>query len=194
MPGPLLLSLAFMVGLCACSAEDATSGQARDDSPLSHDDAGYLDAAISVQDGASEPPLEEPLADAGLISDAGGPDASSAGKAPSLQGCRGPLDPGCAVCRDDVAGKPSYLSASAANVDWYNVRSSSAPVGCDGACPTCASCSYHDQQDLAALGERPECLPCPANTGLDPCYGPGSCTCWCSLQAALKASCPTLAQ
>lgn len=45
------------------------------------------------------------------------------------------------------------------------------------------------------LGQRPECLAsCDGQYGVDPCFGAGSCDCWCSQRDLVLDLCPTLAQ
>jgi len=109
---------------------------------------------------------------------------------PSMLGCRGPLDPGCAVCRD---ASGSFHHASPEGTDWFNAASPEPPAGtCGSECPLCGTCSYRDEQTTRELPARSECQPCPADDGLDPCFGAGSCECWCATYKTLRAACPTL--
>jgi hypothetical protein len=119
------------------------------------------------------------------------PVTATAPRHASFDGCRAPMEPNCAVCQYSYGGRVSYRSSDGG--DWYNV-SQTASTACSGACPQCASCTQRDQTEVEQLGSRPECLPCPLNAGLDPCYMPRSCDCWCSRRNRLYERCPTLAE
>ena len=60
------------------------------------------------------------------------------------------------------------------------------------ACPFEGTCTAEHQARIAALPPRPECLPCSGDAGIDPCFGAGSCACWCSLREGLRDACPGL--
>jgi hypothetical protein len=60
---------------------------------------------------------------------------------------------------------------------------------CDASCPPCATCSSAEQEALRALPERPEC-DCSIPPGVDPCFAPASCGCWCEQITSLKEACP----
>lgn len=107
----------------------------------------------------------------------------------SLQGCRSPGQAGCAVCTNFSAGWPSYRSAQPGS-DYYNAVWPLQPAACAPNCPSCASCTLHDEQELKQKRRR-ECEPCPANVGIDPCFGGNTCDCYCSQFKYLASICPT---
>lgn len=168
--------------------------------------AGANDAGQSVAGGSSfdagsagvvAPATRAPGSDAGTDAcavDASADDASAelaCTKDPSMIGCRGPRDPGCAVCK--MIGTSNEFRSSYDDADWYDEYAMFPPAGCSEAdCPACASCSYRDEAESRALGARPECEPCPADTGLDPCFDRASCECFCQTQKRLREACPTL--
>ena len=115
------------------------------------------------------------------------PETTTPPRHPSLIGCRGPRDPGCAVCKEP--SRPGYRSSEG---DWYNVSSTEAPAGCEVDCPVCATCDYRTDEQSRALGERPECEPCPTERGIDSCFVPRGCACWCETRTQLRNACPTL--
>jgi hypothetical protein len=108
----------------------------------------------------------------------------------SKLGCRGPLDPNCEACQVG----PNLFLTSADGADWYDSSSVFRPAACDewGYCLGCASCSYRDEDEARALGERPECEPCPPEAIADACFYPEGCECWCSRRSRLRAACPTV--
>jgi hypothetical protein len=114
----------------------------------------------------------------------------------ALVGCRAPDEPGCVLCctgtTDD--GRCSYLEGdedwSQYDVDpWYNA-SGVMDGPCPDDCPACAQCSERTEQALREFESRPEC-DCPTlEIGIDPCFAPDSCECYCvRLQSAMQA-CP----
>lgn len=116
------------------------------------------------------------------------PEATTPLRHPSTIGCRGPLDSGCEVCR--LLDSNHVLSASD-GADWYNVATVSDPA-CGPDCPSCAACTYRDEQESRALAARPDCEPCSGEPGIDSCFDPLSCDCWCPTRARLRAHCPAL--
>lgn len=60
------------------------------------------------------------------------------------------------------------------------------------ACPFEGHCTAQRKDEVAALEPRPECLPCAGDAGLDPCFGVGSCACWCAIREGLRDACPGL--
>lgn len=157
------------------SASEQVTGGSNASSPI---DAGS--SAVDAGSGITTP------ADAGTQTDppVSAPDAGEPHE--SFVGCRGPLDPGCAECKD---GEDGYNRAQE-GTDWYNWWS--VEGSCEPDCPACASCSYRDEAEAIELGYRQECEPCNGDTGIDPCFGPNSCECYCQTKAAISASCPTL--
>lgn len=111
----------------------------------------------------------------------------------SLVGCRGPNDPNCGSCSVPGPGGQAGYRTTSSGSDWYNIGAVTEPETCAEPCRACASCTYRDEQELKALPARPECEPCPDNAGIDPCFGAGSCECWCFQNKRLTAACPTLA-
>ncbi len=51
------------------------------------------------------------------------------------------------------------------------------------------TCTQSQAIALLNLPERPEC-DCSVDPGIDPCFGPGSCGCWCQRIVTLKEICP----
>lgn len=201
----------ILVTLLSCSSQHGARTRvdaAQEGSPEEDHDAaeeeGATEEPSTPEAGASGEagsPLGDNAPDASFRADAapqhteGGADhcealgcaEASASPDPSLQGCRGPLDTQCAVCRGPEGG---YLHASP-NQDWYNKASVAPPEGCKQGCPACASCSYREEQQVKALERRPECLPCGPSD--DACFdAPGSCKCWCETRSKLMRACPTL--
>jgi hypothetical protein len=161
---------------------DAGAGPSADASAGAAGDAGVGGAAGDQSpDGAAGT-----SADAGVDANVGG---AGADLPESFVGCRGPLDPGCEEC---IVNDRSFLTHSAPGVDWYNVESIDGE--CSPDCPSCASCTYYDERAVANIGMRPDCLPCTADPGIDPCHTPNTCDCWCSLYQVLREACPTLLQ
>eukprot|EP00808_Paulinella_micropora_P017443 g8724.t1 len=63
---------------------------------------------------------------------------------------------------------------------------------CDSDCPPCADCLARFEQDLAQLGQRPEC-DCSREYGVDPCSFFSSCGCYCLRYNSLIERCPHFA-
>lgn len=124
--------------------------------------------------------------------------------AAELQGCRAPDEPGCTQCYEASPGgadggvvmswQRSGVSdaelAASGTAPWFNAVSAVAerPAGV----PACAQCLEREEQELRALGERPEC-DCTQPTGVDPCFSPDSCGCYCQRARSLAQSCPAAA-
>jgi hypothetical protein len=119
------------------------------------------------------------------------------------EGCRAPDEPGCERCCESSTGvqgcevrtwnrvgvSDAQLAASG-TVPWYN-GSAAAQEWPEG-CQRCAPCLKREEQQLRALGDRPEC-DCSRPTGVDPCFQPGSCGCYCRDALRLARSCPSAA-
>lgn len=130
----------------------------------------------------------KPPASAGSLS---APAACTTGILPAaLEGCRAPNEPGCEFCyvlRPD--GVCEAYSGSAARDDYfvYNVVTVS-----DGGCergPRCASCLRETEAALCAETTFPEC-DCRQPPGIDPCFAPESCGCFCQVGGQNRKACP----
>ncbi len=170
----------------------ATNGQTGDAS------AGSSDAGAEGENTSSQ------LPDGGAIDGGDGP-RDAGGSAPpttdaepdSRVGCRSPTQQGCELCcqpsgADCVLRSWRGEGSSSDVTPWYNVTAfDNAP--CPDSCARCAQCTDRDQRDLEALGSRPEC-DCSQPPGLDPCFSPAGCACYCERHVALSKACPDLAQ
>lgn len=142
-------------------------------------------------------PLSVALVSSFVLSLAGGaPDHRPRAVDPdALAGCRAPDEPDCQTCCRETDGDGChYLIGeedwSLYDVDpWYN-----GVLFVDGACPAdcqrCASCSERDEHLLESLAPRPDCDCDGLSIGIDPCYHPGGCACYCSTLESLTSSCP----
>ena len=113
----------------------------------------------------------------------------------ALAGCRAPEDPGCSICC--IATLESCMVKSWASHEnsgtaapWYNNTASEKK--CPSDCPRCASCSQRSEKELRALLMRgPQGCDCAkVPIGIDPCFAPMSCACYCSRWQDLTTQCP----
>jgi hypothetical protein len=109
---------------------------------------------------------------------------TGAGGAPSFPGCRAPNEPGCDVCC--VPGPTCDRYNASPRTDWYSAEDN---TGCPEDCAPCATCFLRDEENLRALGCRPEC-DCTAPPSEDPCFVPSDCDCFCHTKRLLVARCP----
>ena len=104
----------------------------------------------------------------------------------SIIGCRAPTT-GCERCCLPSRSGHVILAALAGEGDVYNLTDHR-----DGACPSdipsCARCSNDEERLLRQLAAAPVCE-CPSgDVGIDPCYSPTGCACFCTrLEIALAA-------
>jgi hypothetical protein len=132
---------------------------------------------------------------------AGSPVLAGQGGSPSEPeatiGCRDPLQDGCAVCCETISGEDAGEScvrkSPSSGSDWYN-SSESLDGPCPSDCEPCAQCSFRDEEQLSQMEPRPECACDTIDIGIDPCFAPMSCECFCQSYAALAEACPHLAQ
>lgn len=117
----------------------------------------------------------------------------------ALVGCRAPDEANCARCcvRTTADERCVVLSGSADwglyEVEpWYNAAEIQEGA-CPADCPRCARCSERAERELRALPERPECDCASQSVGIDPCYSPWSCACYCQRRTALMERCPPAA-
>lgn len=118
--------------------------------------------------------------------------------APLVEACRGPEFPGCGACCEENAAEHtcSILSSSDGDAEpgfipWYNnwhLRDGDCPADCR----PCASCLSRDEREYAALGARPECRCETLEIGIDPCFAPNSCECYCQNKLRILRACPHL--
>jgi hypothetical protein len=113
----------------------------------------------------------------------------------ALAGCRAPEDPGCSRCCIDTGDScivKSWISHENSRIatPWYNSLASEKE--CPSDCAECASCSQRSEEELRALlARRPEDCDCAkATMGIDPCFAPMSCACYCSRWEDLRTHCP----
>ena len=113
----------------------------------------------------------------------------------SLAGCRTPEDPGCSRCciaTIDSCTVKSWTSHENSGIvtPWYN--SIASEKECPSDCAKCASCSQRGETELRALHTaRPKDCDCAKVTmGIDPCFAPMSCPCYCSRWETLRTQCP----
>lgn len=129
---------------------------------------------------------------------AAGEDAGvDAGSAASGGACKSPEQPGCTRCCTQTGGgtqceyKEWTGGADSMTTPWYN-----ASGVMDGPCPDdclpCDSCSSRDESDFEMLGDRSEC-DCTGPIGIDPCFSPFGCDCYCSRREGILDRCPHLA-
>ena len=112
-------------------------------------------------------------------------------RAEALVGCRAPAEPGCTRCCESTstADRLCLTKESSPAADWYD-ESASIPGPCAAECAACAQCSERGEQDLRSFPARPECNCNSIVIGGDPCFGAGSCACYCfQLDSAMRV-CP----
>jgi hypothetical protein len=167
--------------------------------------------STAVVDGAAG--TTPPTAGGGGSIEVGGADGSgisgqsgagAAGEAGSTQepdattGCRGPEQEGCAECCEpttDAGGEQSCARKSATSgSDWYNSIESLGAGACPSDCEACAQCSFRDEEQLAEMETRPDCACDTIVIGIDPCFAPMSCECYCQTYNSLAEACPHLAE
>ena len=126
--------------------------------------------------------------DAGSVADA---DRGGLPFSPT-EGCRDNSSAGCSQCCaqsvDDNGAQTCDISQSYASM--------SGPGPCPSGCPTCARCSTLTESSLSdkAKSSRSDC-DCPTvDPGIDPCYAPSSCGCFCSSLMAGLAACPQVGE
>jgi len=112
----------------------------------------------------------------------------------ALVGCRSPEEPGCTSCCLSEGKSCTVMSwsshgSSGTVIPWYN--QSASEKKCPADCPPCASCLQRNEQELRTLlasGKKCEC----ARTiiGVDPCFAPDSCACYCTRLKNLSRACP----
>lgn len=113
----------------------------------------------------------------------------------ALDGCRAPDEPGCASCCVDTDGGRCRYQIGDEDwalydvAPWYN-GVAFVDGACPDDCPRCARCSARDEHLLETLAPRPDCACDGLEPGVDPCYSPDSCACYCHSLASLTAMCP----
>jgi hypothetical protein len=124
---------------------------------------------------------------------------------PRFPGCRSPDDLGCARCCDPefpagervakgVLGptciERSWNGGGASPVaPWFNVAHRIFGP-CPQDCPRCSSCTKWDEEQLLKMPCQPECDCKTIRIGVDPCFGKGSCECYCAGMRGAARSCP----
>lgn len=114
----------------------------------------------------------------------------------ALIGCRAPDEANCERCCVKTTDDGRCLTqAGAADWElyavepWYNATEI-VDGACPAECPRCARCSERDEAALRALPSRPECDCDSLTVGIDPCFVPTSCACFCQIRGSLLSRCP----
>ncbi|HEX2870187.1 MAG TPA: hypothetical protein VHP33_03000 [Polyangiaceae bacterium] len=142
-----------------------------------------------------------PAGSGGMLGSTGGKPPASAGglNAPAacatgilpaaLEGCRGPDDPGCETCYIEREGYCQYYSGSIPNGEHSIYASfNSIEGGCENG-PRCATCLREMEAEMCAERTKLEC-DCREPPGLDPCFLPDGCDCFCQLHGQNRMACP----
>lgn len=118
-----------------------------------------------------------------------GVDGGAGGGAPdpSTEGCRGPQEPGCGTCCQPDGANCSERFSNGGD-GYYGVRTLVGP--CPASCPSCAQCSFTSENNLRNLGCRADCDCDTIEIGIDPCFGPDSCECYCRQLIVGRTECP----
>jgi hypothetical protein len=118
--------------------------------------------------------------------------------APLVEPCRGPEFPGCGACCRENAAQHTCIILSSSDGDaepgfipWYN-NTEFRDGDCPADCRPCASCLSRDEREYAKLGSRPECRCESLEIGIDPCFAPSSCECYCQRKLRILRACPHL--
>jgi hypothetical protein len=113
----------------------------------------------------------------------------------ALAGCRTPEDSGCSKCcipTGDSCIVKSWTSNenSGITAPWYN--NTAFEKECPSGCLRCASCSQRSEKELRAfLMSGPQKCDCAkVAMGIDPCFAPMSCACYCSRWQDVRTQCP----
>jgi hypothetical protein len=108
----------------------------------------------------------------------------------ALQGCRAPDEPGCETCYVfHTDGTCSAYSTFGRRPDdsGYNTGILTTDCPTDGA--RCASCTPEAEAALCRNTPPSDC-DCSIDAGIDPCFAPSSCGCYCSAYSADRQACP----
>jgi len=110
--------------------------------------------------------------------------------------CRGPEFPGCNECCTPENGDHCLVRSWSGSTDrivipWYNA-SSYLSTSCPANCPPCASCLTRYEREYRALGPRPDCDCSRVVFGIDPCFFPQGCGCYCDRKSMILEACPDL--
>ena len=110
--------------------------------------------------------------------------------------CDAPDQPGCnPCCIEEEDGRCTLRAWETLGVDvsgiepWYNAQTSAGV--CPEGCRPCSRCDRRARREIDELGARPEC-DCSKPVGIDPCFAPSSCECFCRLATSLASRCPKL--
>lgn len=114
-------------------------------------------------------------------------------------GCRAPNEPGCSeCCRQQASTTTGALECvhygSMAGGPGFYVPSRREGGTCASSCAPCAQCTLHDEEQLRALVKPTNCDCSTTYIGIDPCFGPDSCECYCQSYLSGIRLCPQLAQ
>lgn len=195
--GNFSLALTLLISLALATACGGTTQRAPD-----ADSAGRANSGGSAGATTAGVPGMDPAGMGGLVGGTGGKPPASAGSpsAPAacttgilpaaLEGCRAPDEPGCATCyvlRPD--GSCEALSGSARRGDYFVYTMAIVnDDGCENG-PRCASCLRETEAALCAETTGLEC-DCREPPGIDPCFFPEGCGCFCQQFGQNRKACP----
>jgi hypothetical protein len=165
-------------------------------------EAGSAGKASSGGAATAGAPGMQPAGSGGALGSAGGkPPASGGGlNAPAacttgilpaaLEGCRGPNDPGCQTCYFERSDGFCEVWSGRLGLEEDALYASFTTI--EGACgsgPRCASCLREMEAALCAERTNLEC-DCQEPPGIDPCFFPDSCGCFCQQHGLSRLACP----
>lgn len=188
------VSLASLVSLALTTACGGNTQRAPDAGSAGKESRGGAATA-----GA---PGMQPAGSGGTLGSAGGKPPASAGglNAPAacttgilpaaLEGCRGPNDPGCKTCYlERREGQcETYSGSSGPDEDDVYTSFNTTEGGCENG-PRCASCLREMEIALCAETTKLEC-DCREPPGIDPCFFPDGCDCFCQQHGQNRMACP----
>ncbi|MGC4090386.1 MAG: hypothetical protein QM756_21410 [Polyangiaceae bacterium] len=109
----------------------------------------------------------------------------------ALVGCRSPSEPGCEFCYFAYESGicVQRLGASSDDTDATYAGALTIIGPCPTGGPSCASCSKADERHLRT-DKPPASCACNGSYGVDPCFTPTSCDCFCFGRDAHLKACP----
>lgn len=162
-------------------------------------DAGKASSGGAATAGA---PGMQPAGSGGALGSTGGKPPASAGglNAPAacttgilpaaLEGCRGPDDPGCETCYLERREGSCEIWSGSLGLEEDALYASFTTI--EGGCgngPRCASCLREMEAALCAETTKLEC-DCREPPGIDPCFFPDGCDCFCQQHGQNRMACP----
>lgn len=208
--GNFSLALTLLVSLALATACGGTTQRAPETDSAGQASGGGAGAATAGEPSGEPAGTSGMVGNAGgMVGSAGGMVGSTGGKPPAsagspnapaacmtgilpeaLEGCRAPNEPGCATCyveRPD--GSCEAYSGSARRDDYFVYTMLIVKDdGCENG-PRCASCLRETEAALCEERGHPEC-DCREPPGVDPCFNPDGCGCFCSVGGQNRRACP----